>query len=170
MAKIKKKNNAEQMINYTYRDIGQEYLMKKKTVRAVTFSLITFVALLVFIALYIEETKEVQRTYRREYRECLETVSEDIKYYQNAEGDFEFRYRHLVADMCSANSFAVLINDFTDEQKAIGELYTVFLKYPEQMKEKLAEAKQGIDDILANLDKGYDEIRAVVDSIDLKGY
>ena len=81
MAKIKKKNNADQMINYTYRDIGQEYLMKKKTVRAVTFSIITFVALLVFIALYIEETKEGQRTYRREYRECLETVSEDIKYF-----------------------------------------------------------------------------------------
>lgn len=170
MAKIKKKNSADQMIQYTYRDIGQEYLMKRKTVRAVTISLITMVALMVFIALYIEERKTVQRTYRREYRVNLEIVSEDIRYYLEADGNLEFRYRHLVADLSAASSFAVLIDDFTEEQKTVSEFYTVFLKYPEQMKTKLEDAKKAVDDVLANLDKGYDEMQAIVDSVDLKGY
>ena len=170
MSKKKDKNSAEAMIKYTYRDMGQEYIMKKKMVRAIIFAIMTMIALCVFIALFVEERRQVQRTYRKEYRICLQTVSQDIQFYLNAEGDYDFRYRHITADLASANSFAVLLNDFEEEAKAINELYSVFLKYPQQMAEKMEEAKQAIDDILSNLDKGYAEVRALVDSIDLKGY
>ena len=74
--------------------------------------------------------------------------------------------------MNSVSSFAFLIDDFEEEQKAINELYTVFLKYPDQMQEdeNLEAALQALKDIDVDLDKGYDEARELVDSIDLKGY
>ena len=172
MAKKDKKNTSktDEMLKYTYRDIGQEYIMQRKMVRAIVALAITAIALAVFIALYIDETRRVQETYRAQYHKCIETVIADIESYDNAEGDYDFRYRRIVADMNSVSSFAFLIKDFDEEKKTINELYTVFLKYPEQMSEKLDEAHQALSDIYANIDKGYEEADALIESIDLKGY
>ena len=38
-----------------------------------------------------------------------------------------------------------------------------------QMKQKLTELDTALNDMAANLDKGYDEARALVDSVDKKG-
>lgn len=170
MRRTKKPNDAKGMIEYTYRDLGQEYLMKRKTVRAVVFSIITALALVVFIALYVDECKLVQETYREQYTVMLRQVVEDVESYQNAEGDLEFRYRRLTADMNTAASFLFLLNEMEEEKKAIQELYTVFLRYPVQTADGLEEIKTAINDILASLDKGYDEVRSFVDGIDKKGY
>ena len=105
-----------------------------------------------------------------QYLKCVEIVISDIESYNNAEGDYDFRYRRIVADMNSVSSFAFLLKDFDEEKITINELYTVFLKYPEQMSSKLDEAHQALSDIYANLDKGYDEANALVESIELKGY
>ena len=43
------------------------------------------------------------------------------------------------------------------------------IKYPEQMSTRLEELKQAFDDIGADLDKGYEEAQAVVDSVNKKG-
>ncbi len=165
------KNNTNNLVKYTYRDMGQELIMKRKMVRAIIISIICIIALLIFIALYIDERKRVQDTYRTQYRSCLQTVSEDIQYYLNMEGDGDltFKYNHIMADMNSVYSFAFLINDFEEQQKSMNAFYSAFLKYPQQMKGKLEESKQAIDDILANLDKGYDEVDAIVASLNLKG-
>lgn len=168
--KPKKKDDAQKMLEYTYRDSGQEYLMRQKMLRAIVIAIILGIALTVFIALYVAETKRVQETYRAQYNKSLISVLEDIHSYQNADGDFELRYRILVADMSSANSFAFLLDDFTERQKSINGLYTVVIKYPEQTQKRIDEVEVIFADLTANLDKGYDEMDEFVASIDLKGF
>jgi hypothetical protein len=168
--KPKKKDDAQKMLEYTYRDSGQEYLMRQKMLRAIVIAIILGIALTVFIALYVAETKRVQETYRAQYNKSLIAVLEDIHSYQNADGDFELRYRMLVADMSTANSFAFLLDDFTERQKSINGLYTVVIKYPEQTQKRIDEVEVIIADLTANLDKGYDEMDEFVASIDLKGF
>ncbi len=170
MSKTKKPSDAKGMIEYTYRDMGQEYLMKRKTVRAVVFSIVTALALIVFIALYVDECKRVQQTYRDQYAIMLQQVTEDIGSYRDAEGDLEFRYRRLTADMNTAASFLFLLDGMEEEKKAVQELYTVMLRYPVQTAASLDTIEAAINDILANLDKGYDELRSFVEGIDKKGY
>ena len=168
----KKKETAKDLVNYTYRDNGQEFIMKRKMVTAIIVTILFAIALAVFIALYIDERAKVQETYKRQYGLCIEKVIYDIDSYTGAEGDHEFRYRRIVADMNSVASFAFLIDDLeiADRKIAVNELYTAFLKYPVQVKDKLEDAKAALEDINANLDKGYDEAAAIVESIDLKGY
>ena len=76
----------------------------------------------------------------------------------------------LVADVSAANSFAFLLDDFTERQKSINGLYTVVIKYPEQTQKRIDEVEVIFADLTANLDKGYDEMDEFVASIDLKGF
>ena len=69
--KPKKKDEAQKMLEYTYRDSGQEYLMRQKMLRAIVIAIILGIALTVFIALYVAETKRVQETYRAQYNKSL---------------------------------------------------------------------------------------------------
>ena len=80
-------------------------------IRALILFGITFLALLVFIALYIDETRRVQETYHRQYRTNLQKVSEDIQSYVNADGDLDLRYTRIVSDMSAANAFAVWMHE-----------------------------------------------------------
>ena len=150
--------------------MNQEKIIKRRMISAIILFLITFVALLVFIALYMDEAKRVQDTYKRQYRSNLGDVIEDIDSYKNAEGDLELRYRCIINDMSGANSFVFLIDDLENEKKTINEVNTCLIKYPEQMREKLDELKQALSDILDDLDKGYEEAQTLVDSINKKGY
>lgn len=144
--------------------------MKRRMISAIILFLITFVALLVFIALYMDEVKRVQETYKRQYRTGLDDVITDIESYKNAEGDLELRYMRIVSDMSGANAFVFLIEDLDEEKKTMNEVSVCLIKYPEQMKEKLDELEIAVNDILDDLDKGYDEARALVDSINKQGY
>ena len=72
--------------------------------------------------------------------------------------------------MSSVNSFAFLLEMPEEHKKTINEFYTIYLKYPEQMSGKMEDAKTALEDINANLDKGYEEADELISSIDLKGY
>ena len=72
--------------------------------------------------------------------------------------------------MSVANAFAFLLKDFTERQKSVNELYTVFIKYPDQTRERIDEVEVIFADLTANLDKGYEEMDDFVASIDLKGF
>ena len=150
--------------------MNQEKLMKRRMISAIVLFLITFVALLVFIALYMDEVKRVQETYKKQYRTGLQDVITDIESYKNAEGDLELRYMRIVSDLSGANAFVFLIEDLDEEKKTINEVSTCLIKYPAQMKGKLDELETAINDILEDLDKGYDEAQALVDSVDKQGY
>lgn len=144
--------------------------MKRRMISAIILFIITFIALLVFIALYMDEVRRVQETYRNQYRTSLGDVIEDIGSYRNGEGDMELRYRRILSDMSGATSFVFLIDDLGDEKKVINEVNTCIMKYPEQMRSKLDKLETALQDILDGLDKGYDEAKALVDSIDKQGY
>lgn len=170
--KTNKKDDPRNLVEYTFRDMGQEYLMRRKMWRAIVTAILLGIALIVFIALYVNEVQRVQQTYRAQYRAALEHAVSDIEGYQNAEGDYEFRYRLILSDVASADSFAFLINDFTEEQKIINGWYSACVRYPQQMQEtdRMEETRKALADILDNLDKGYEELDAVIEGIDLKGY
>ena len=172
MAK-KEKTNKEQvqkMIEYTYRDSGQEYLMRQKMLRAIVLAIVLAIALVVFIALYVAEKHKIQETYRTKYQKALIDVAADVDSYRNADGDFDLRYRMLISDMATANSFAFLLEDFTEQQKTVNGFYTVVIKYPQQTRARMDEIAAIFADLNANLDKGYTEMDEFVESIDLKGY
>ena len=168
--KDKKKNPSKDTMKYSTNDLGQEFIMKRKMVAAIFALFVVLGVLAVFIALYIDAKNEIQQTYYIQYHKCLENTIADIDSYNNAEADLDFKYRRVVADMNSVNSFIFLMNVSEEEKKTINEFYTAFLKYPEQMSEKMDEAKTALEDINANLDKGYDEADELIASIDLKGY
>ena len=168
--KTKKEIPAKDMVKYTARDFGQEYIMKRKMVRAIVLAILSLIALAVFVALYIAETAKVKEKFRQQYRKSLDTFSLDLDNYLNADGDFEFRYRVLLSDISNVNAFVFLVDDYEDKQKSINGLYTVFIKYPEQTQKRLDEVAVFIKDVIANLDKGYEEMDKFVESIDKKGY
>ncbi len=150
----------------------QESLMKQRMVAAIILFSVTLIALLTFIGLYADERRRVQETYQARYEANLERVREDVVSYLDAEGDYEMRYRRLTIDMSNAKEFAFLIHNFDEQQIIMNELYTVLLKYPEQMQteENLQELYVATGDILAHLDKGYEEAAELVESIDKLGH
>lgn len=151
--------------------LNQEKLMKRRMIRALVLFGITFIALLVFIALYIDACRRVQETYRREFHTSLTKVNEDIDSYLDSDGDHELRYRRIISDMSSADSFAFLIDNIPEEHKrAVNEIHTCIMKFPEQMKGRLPELKAALEEIIAEHDKGYDEVLAIVASVDKKGH
>ena len=169
--KQQQEQTAEQMlIDPKYDRLGQDALMKRRMVNAYILLVIVFIALRVFIGLYLDEKRRVQETYRAQYKINLKHVSEDIEAYLDGEADKEMRYWRLTSDMSSVNSFAFLIEDFEDQQKTINEVYSCLIKYPEQMPERLEDLNTAIEDIYSDLDKGYEEADAVVASVDKLGH
>ena len=151
----------------------QEKIMKRRMIRAIVLFVITFIALLIFIGLYIDETRRVQDTYRKQFIAHLDQASSSISSYLDAEGDYPLRYRRILGHLSGANSFAFVMNGLTEDQKrAVNELYSAMLKYPEQMQdtERLEAMQQAIEDMSDNLDKGFEEAAAVVESLDKKGF
>lgn len=167
--KDRKNRQKNDVTKYTSSDLGQEYIMKRKMVAAIIVLIVALAVLAVFIGLYIDETKRAQEQYNIQYHKCIETAIADIDSYNNSEADFDFKYRRIVADMSSVNSFAFLLNMPDEHKKTMNEFYTIYLKYPEQMSEKMDEARTALEDINANLDKGYEEADELIASINLKG-
>ncbi|MCR5143125.1 MAG: hypothetical protein K6C68_11490 [Ruminococcus sp.] len=150
--------------------MNQERIMKHRMVTAIIAWVVTFIIMLVFIGLYIDETHRVQETYRRQYLTEISHASKEIDSYIKNEGDLQLRYMRIVSYMSAANSYAFLINDNSDKQIIINELTTCLVKYPEQMHEKLEDTKTALDDIAANHDKGYKAAKEIVDSVDKLGH
>ena len=143
--------------------------MKRKMISAIIWAIILLIALLVFIGLYVDKSAEAQKTYREKYKQSLADATEELDTYFSRKIDYDLHYNMDISDLGSARSFVFLIDDYSERQKAINELHYCFVKYPKQMKTRLEAVNQGLKDIVDNLDKGYDEIREVVDSIEKKG-
>ena len=151
----------------------QENLMKRRMIRAIVLFLITLTALLVFIGLYIDECNRVQETYRTQFNSYLVKASSAIDSYMDAEGDLPLRYRRILSEVSSADSFAFVMTGLTEDQKrAVNGLHACLLKYPEQMQEekRLLAMRTALTDMSQNLDKGFDEAADLVAAIDKKGF
>ena len=168
--KVKNKDTAKNMIEYTARDYGQEYIMKKKMWRAIILFLLTLIALIVFIALFINEKQTVQETYRKQYRRAVTNLGASIDDYQNADANDDLWYRMIVSDAADMKSFIFLIDEMEEEQKSINGLYTTILKYPEQSKKRMKEIRELVQNLEDANGDAYDKINEFVDTIELKGY
>lgn len=150
----------------------QETLMKQRIVSRTILLSIAIIALIVFIGLYADEKRRVQQAFQTRYEANLERVQEDILSYLDAEADYDMRYTRLLMDMSTAKEFAFMIDDFADKQIIVNGMYTILLKYPEQMheEERLKQMYTAVGDILKHLDQGYEEAEVLVSDVDKMGH
>ena len=143
--------------------------MKAKLVTTIMLLIATLTALLIFIGLYVDERHKTGKAYRDHYMAEMQHLSGEIDGYLKADGGHDTRYYMIVGYSSCAASYAFMMDNFEEQQKAVNQLYTCLVKYPEQMHERLEDVKTAVDHILQNLDKGYDELRELIESIDKKG-
>ena len=145
--------------------------MKRKMITAIIWAIILLIALLVFIGLYIDKNRELKERYRSQYMRNLSDAADEIDTYLDRKIDYDLHYNMVLSDLGAARSFVFLLEDeeMTEKQKTINELHYCFVKYPEQMKNKLEDTSTALKDICDNLDKGYDEAEQIIDSVDKMG-
>ena len=122
--------------------MNQEKIMKAKMITAIVICIAALAGLFVFIGLYMDKSEEVRKTYISKYMENLSAASEEIDTYLESGKDLPMRYNMILSDMGAARSLVFLIDDYTDEQKAINELHYCLVKYPEQMQGKLEDIER----------------------------
>ena len=145
--------------------------MKRKMITAIIWSIILLIALIVFIGLFVDKTKENQQRYKDQYLRSMSDAADEIDVYLKTKIDYEMHYNMVLSDLGAARSFIFLVEDeeWTDRQKTVNELHYCLVKYPDQMKNKLEDVSNALKDVYDNLDKGYDEMNAIVDSVDKMG-
>ncbi|MGN0114618.1 MAG: hypothetical protein ACI396_04785 [Acutalibacteraceae bacterium] len=150
--------------------MNQEKIMKAKMIAAIVLSIVAIVAMCVFIALYRDESAKIQRTYREKYMENLTYACEEIDTYLETKIDYDLHYNMIISDVGAARTLVFLMEDYSEEKKkTMNTFHYCLVKYPDQMKNKLKESRTAMDDVTANLDKGYDELNEIIDSIDRLG-
>ena len=145
-------------------------------ITAIIWSFIMLIALLVFIGLYIDKSKEITDRFRSQYKQSIADAADEIDTYLDTKVDYDMHYKMLISNIGAARSFIFLLeedddkkNNMTENQKAVNELHYCLVKYPEQMKPKIEDVSKALHDVYDNLDKGYDEMRAIVDSVNKMG-
>lgn len=145
-------------------------------ITAIIWSFIMLIALLVFIGLYIDKSKEITDRFRSQYKQSIADAADEIDTYLDTKVDYDMHYKMLISNIGAARSFIFLLeedddkkNNMTENQKAVNELHYCLVKYPEQMKTKIEDVSKSLHDVYDNLDKGYDEMRAIVDSVNKMG-
>lgn len=149
--------------------MNQEKIMKAKMITAIVIAAAAFVAAFIFAGLYYDQRKLNRLTYIEQYETNIAQAAEELDRFNEKKTDYDLHYNMVLSDLGAARAMIFLVDGKTDEQKAINEIHYCFVKYPEQMQDKLAESAQAFHDIADHLDKGYDEVREIVDSIDRLG-
>ncbi len=149
--------------------MNQEKIMKAKMMTAIIVSIAAMVAAFIFAGLYFDQRKLNRLEYIEQYEANITQAAEELDIFLEKNTDFELHYNMVLSDLGAARAMIFLVDGKTDEQKAINEIHYCFVKYPVQMRERLSACAQAFHDIADHLDKGYDEVRAIVDSIDRLG-
>lgn len=148
----------------------QEKIMKRKLVTTIVIMFIVVIALFVFIALYVDEVRKTEETFKKHYKLCVSSASENIDLYFSKGTDLDMRYNMIMSDVAAARTIVFLIKDYTEEQKAMNELHSCFVKYPDQTAEKLEEIGDALDMVTSGEENCYDRLNEIIDSYDKKGY
>ena len=149
--------------------MNQEKIMKAKMVTAIFIALAAVVAVLVFAGLYFDQRRINRLEYIDQYENNILLAAQEIDKYNEKQTDYDLHYNMVLSDLGAARSIIFLIDDYTEKQKIINELHYCFVKYPNQMREKLDDSSKALHDIADHLDKGYDEAKEIVDSINKLG-
>lgn len=149
--------------------MNQEKIMKAKMVTAIFIALAAVVAVFVFAGLYFDQRRMNRLEYIDQYENNILLAAEEIDKYNEKQTDYDLHYNMVLSDLGAARAIIFLIDDYTEKQKIINELHYCFVKYPNQMREKLDDSSKALHDIADHLDKGYDEAKEIVDSINKLG-
>ena len=149
--------------------MNQEKIMKAKMVTAIFIALAAVVAVFVFAGLYFDQRRINRLEYIDQYENNIFLAAQEIDKYNEKQTDYDLHYNMVLSDLGAARSIIFLIDDYTEKQKIINELHYCFVKYPNQMREKLDDSSKALHDIADHLDKGYDEAKEIVDSINKLG-
>ena len=149
--------------------MNQEKIMKAKMVTAIFIALAAVVAVFVFAGLYFDQRRMNRLEYIDQYENNILLAAEEIDKYNEKQTDYDLHYNMVLSDLGAARSIIFLIDDYTEKQKIINELHYCFVKYPNQMREKLDDSSKALHDIADHVDKGYDEAKEIVDSINKLG-
>ena len=149
--------------------MNQEKIMKAKMVTAIFIALAAVVAVFVFAGLYFDQRRINRLEYIDQYENNILLAAQEIDKYNEKQTDYDLHYNMVLSDLGAARSIIFLIDDYTEKQKIINELHYCFVKYPNQMREKLDDSSKALHDIADHLDKGYDEAKEIVDSINKLG-
>ena len=143
--------------------------MKAKMVTAIFIALAAVVAVFVFAGLYFDQRRINRLEYIDQYENNILLAAQEIDKYHEKQTDYDLHYNMVLSDLGAARSIVFLIDDYTEKQKIINELHYCFVKYPNQMRDKLDDSSKALHDIADHLDKGYDEAKEIVDSINKLG-
>lgn len=149
--------------------MNQEKIMKAKMVTAIFIALAAVVAVFVFAGLYFDQRRINRLEYIDQYENNILLAAQEIDKYNEKQTDYDLHYNMVLSDLGAARSIIFLIDDYTEKQIIINELHYCFVKYPNQMREKLDDSSKALHDIADHLDKGYDEAKEIVDSINKLG-
>ena len=149
--------------------MNQEKIMKAKMVTAITIAIAALIAVFIFAGLYFDQLKYNRLVYIEQYDKNLTADAEEIDKYIEKQTDYDLYYNLILSDVGAARAMVFLVDDYTEQQKAINEIHYCFVKYPLQMKDKLTETAQAFRDIAYHIDRGYDEVREIVNSVDKLG-
>ena len=149
--------------------MNQEKIMKAKMVTAIFIALAAVVAVFVFAGLYFDQRRMNRLEYIDQYENNILLAAQEIDKYNEKQTDYDLHYNMVLSDLGAARSIIFLIDDYTEKQKIINELHYCFVKYPNQMREKLDDSSKALHDIADHVDKGYDEAKEIVDSINKLG-
>ena len=149
--------------------MNQEKIMKAKMVIAIFISIASIFAIFVFAGLYFDQLQKNRLAYIEHFEKSISNAAEEIDKYNEKKTDYDLHYDMVISDLGAARAMIFLVDDYTEKQKIINEIHFCFVKYPDQMKDKLTEASQAFHDIADHLDKGYEEVQAIIDSVDKLG-
>lgn len=138
-------------------------------ITAIVIAIAALIASFIFAGLYYDQRKLNQLTYIEQYETNIAQAAEELDRFNENKTDYDLHYNMAISDLGAARAMIFLVDGKTDEQKAINEIHYCFVKYPDQMRDKLVESAQAFHDIADHLDKGYDEVREIVDSVDRLG-
>lgn len=149
--------------------MNQEDIMKAKMITAIVVAAAAIAAIFVFAGLYLDQRQKNRLEYIEQFEQNLTLAAEEIDVYSEKKVDYDLHYNMVISDLGAARAMIFMVDDYTEKQKIINEIHYCFIKYPEQMKDKLDDAAKAFHDIADHLDKGYDEVKAITDSIDKLG-
>ena len=149
--------------------MNQEKIMKAKMITAIIVAFVSVFSIFVFAALYVDQSQKNRLEYIGQFEKNILNAAEEIDKYYEKNTDYDLHYNMIISDVGAARAMIFMVDEYTDKQKIINEIHYCLIKYPEQMKEKLPEASQAFHDIANHLDKGFEEVQNITDTIDRLG-
>lgn len=149
--------------------MNQEQIMKAKMITAIIIAALSVIAIFVFAGLYFDQREKNRLEYIGQFEESISAAAEEIDKYLEDNVDYDLHYDMAISNLGAARAMIFMVDDYTEKQKLINEIHFCFIKYPQQMKDRLPEVSQAFHDIVDHLDKGYEEVQLITESVDKLG-